>query len=45
MKEERFEVLVPRDRMRGDRVTVKVVDANNNEQTAAIVIGAMGKKR
>jgi hypothetical protein len=45
MKEERFEVLVPRDRMRGDRVTVKVMDANNNEQTAAIVIGEMGKKR
>jgi len=45
MKEERFEVLVPRDRMRGDRVTVKVVDMNNNEQTASIVIGEMPRKR
>ncbi len=45
MKEERFDVLVPRDRMRGDRVTVKAVDMNNNEQTVSIVIGEMGKKR
>ncbi len=45
MKEERFDVLIPRDRMRGDRVTVKVVDMNNNEQTVSVVIGEMGKKR
>ena len=45
MKEERFEVLVPRDRLRGDRVTVRAVDMNNNEQTASVVIGEMGKKR
>ena len=45
MKEERFDVLIPRDRMRGDRVTVKVVDLSNNEQTASIVIGEVGKRR
>jgi hypothetical protein len=43
-KEERFEVLVPRDRIRGSRVMVKVVDANNNEQTATVVIGEFKKK-
>lgn len=45
MKEERFDVLIPRDRMRGDRVTVKAVDLCNNEQTASILIGDTGKKR
>ena len=45
MKEERFDVLVPRDRIRGDRVTVRALDMNNNEQTASVVIGEVGKKR
>ena len=44
-KEERFEVLVPRVEIRGDRVLVKVVDQDNNEQTAAVTIGAVGAKR
>ena len=44
-KEERFEVLVPRAEIRGDRVLVKVVDQDNNEQTAAVTIGAVGAKR
>jgi hypothetical protein len=43
-KEERFDVLIPRDALRGDRVLVKVVDQYNNEQTAAATI-AVGTKR
>lgn len=39
-KEERFDVLLPRDVVRGDRVLVKVVDQHNNEQTAAVTLGA-----
>ncbi len=42
-REERFDVLIPKDRIKGDRVTVRVVDAYNNEQTAAITIGAIKK--
>ncbi|MDP1831915.1 MAG: hypothetical protein Q8K67_07635 [Geothrix sp.] len=38
-KEERFDVLVPREAVRGDRVLVKVVDQHNNEQTAAVTLG------
>jgi len=45
-REERFDVLIPRDRIKGDRVLVKVVDAGNNEQTAAVTLGALaGKKK
>ena len=39
-KEERFDVLVPRDVVRGDRVLVRVVDQHNNEQSAAVTVGA-----
>jgi hypothetical protein len=42
-KEERFDVLIPKDRVKGDRIIVKVMDANNNEQTAAITIGEIKK--
>lgn len=45
MKEERFDVLVPRERLRGDRVTVRVMDTNNNEQTASVLVGELPKKR
>jgi len=45
MSEERFEVLIPRDRLRGDRVTVRVVDANTNEQTVSVLVGPAPKKR
>ncbi len=38
-KEERFDVLLPRDVVRGDRVLVKVVDQHLNEQTAAVTLG------
>lgn len=44
-KEERFDVLVPRDAARGDRILVKAVDQHNNEQTAAVTLGAPGAKR
>jgi len=44
-KEERFDVLVPRDAVRGDRLLVKVVDQHNNEQSAAVTLGTPGAKR
>ena len=44
-KEERFNVLVPREALRGDRILVKVADQNSNEQTAAVTVGAAGAKR
>jgi hypothetical protein len=44
-KEERFDVVVPREAIRGDRVLVRVVDLHNNEQTAAVAIGAVGAKK
>ena len=43
-KEERFEVLVPRDALRGDRILVKVADRHNNEQTAAVSVGTAAKR-
>jgi hypothetical protein len=39
-KEERFDVIVPREAVRGDRILVKVADQHHNEQTAAVSIGA-----
>ena len=44
-KDERFDVLVPREAVRGDRVLVRVVDQYNNEQSAAVTLGATGAKR
>ncbi len=44
-KEERFDVLIPRESVRGDRVLVRVVDLYFNEQTAAVTLGAPGAKR
>lgn len=41
---ERFDVVVPKDAIRGDRVLVRVSDANSNEQTAFAFIGTGGKK-
>jgi hypothetical protein len=38
-KEESFNILIPKDRVRGDRIVVKVADACGNEQSAAVVIG------
>ncbi len=38
--EERFEVLIPKDQVRGERVMVRVQDDHNNEQSALVPIGA-----
>jgi hypothetical protein len=39
-----FDVLVPRERIKGNRVMVRVIDTCNNEQTASVAIGD-GKRR
>ena len=44
-REAAFDVLVPRDRIKGGRVLVKAVDINNNEQTASVAIGETRKKK
>jgi hypothetical protein len=44
-KEERFDVVVPKEAIRGSRILVRAVDQHNNEQTAAVTIGAAGAKR
>jgi len=44
-KEERFDVVVPREAIRGDRILVKVVDLHNNEQSAAVSLGVPAAKR
>jgi len=41
---ERFDVLLPKTSVRGDRVLVRVIDAHSNEQTAFAFISAGGKK-
>jgi hypothetical protein len=43
-KEAEFDVLVPRDRIKGNRVLVRAVDLANNEQTASVAIGEAKKK-
>ncbi len=43
-REATFDVKVPRDRVRGDRVLVKVVDTATNEQTASVGIGEVKKR-
>ncbi|BDU73909.1 Ig-like domain-containing protein [Mesoterricola silvestris] len=43
-KEATFNVLVPRARIKGSRVLVKVTDLSNNEQTATVAIGEVKKK-
>ena len=42
-KDERFDVLIPRERIRGDRVMVKVMDICGNEQSAAVLLGEVKK--
>lgn len=37
--EERFELQVPRDLIRGERVMIRVQDDHNNEQSALVAIG------
>jgi hypothetical protein len=43
-KEASFDVLVPRDRIKGGRVLVRVADLCNNEQTASAAIQETKKK-
>jgi hypothetical protein len=43
-KEQHFEVVIPRERIKGTRVLVKVVDTHNNEQTATVLIAATKKR-
>ena len=38
--EERFELQVPKDLIRGERVMIRVQDDHNNEQSALVAIGA-----
>ncbi|MCL1892655.1 MAG: hypothetical protein FWG02_00270 [Holophagaceae bacterium] len=38
-KEEHFNVLVPMENVRGDRITVKVTDFCGNEQSTSVLIG------
>lgn len=45
MKEERFDVVIPKELLRGDRVSVRAIDLCGNEQTAAVVVSEMGGKR
>jgi hypothetical protein len=42
-REKAFNVLVPRSRIKGSRVLVRVVDDKINEQTASVAIGAVKK--
>ena len=45
-KEEHFDILVPREHVKGDRVLVRIVDASSNEQSAAVMIGVVsGRKK
>lgn len=43
--EERFDVRIPRDQLKGDRVLVRVTDGSGNEQSASVAIGDPGRKR
>jgi len=43
--EERFDVVIPRDRLKGDRVLVRVTDLSGNEQSATVMVGEPGRKR
>lgn len=43
-REERFNVAIPRDRVKGDRLVIRVVDQNNNEGTLAVPLGEKGKR-
>ncbi len=42
-QEKTFNALIPRDRVKGNRVLVRAMDAKNNEQTASVAIGAARK--
>jgi hypothetical protein len=38
-REETFNVLIPRERVRGDRIVLKVSDASGNEHSTSVLIG------
>jgi hypothetical protein len=42
-REKSFNVLVPADRVKGNRVLVRATDAKNNEQNASVAIGVAKK--
>ncbi|HJV22804.1 MAG TPA: hypothetical protein VJ570_08905 [Holophagaceae bacterium] len=42
--EEHFDVLIPRDLVKGDRLVVRVTDLQLNEQSAGVTIGALPRK-
>ncbi len=42
--EERFDVLIPRELVKGDRLVVRVTDLQLNEQSASVTIGALPRK-
>lgn len=43
--EERFDVVIPRSRVKGDRLVLRAVDQNGNEETVSASLGETGKKR
>ena len=44
-KEERFDLLVPKEATRGDRILVRVSDTHHTAQTASVALGGPGSKR
>ncbi|HJV91583.1 MAG TPA: hypothetical protein VJ623_14830 [Holophagaceae bacterium] len=42
--EERFDVVIPRDMVKGDRLVVRVTDLQLNEQSASVTIGVTPRK-
>lgn len=43
--EERFDVLIPRARVKGDRLVIRAVDLNGNETAVSAPLGEAGRKR
>ena len=43
-KEERFDVLVPKELVRGNRLLLKAADQHQNEQSLAVTLGTPGKR-
>ena len=42
--DERFDIQIPRELIKGDRVLIRVVDSHLNEQAASVAIGAAPKR-
>lgn len=43
-QEERVDVVIPKDRVKGDRITVRVVDLAGNEQSAVVLVEEAGRR-